>query len=387
MTKVAKKISIENGVNAIKPLDIMTSMEVITVSKLVKNIETEKWDTDPAYQRGYRWSPQNKRELITSLLKGIPLPLFYLRNTNKGVWEVLDGKQRSLTIYNFINNKFAYNPGGGQLIFFRNLTKEQQQTILDTNITVRYLYNTDDASAIDIFIALQNGQRIKTEEMRHALGGSAIETIKDIYEKTEINKMRAFSKSTDYTKHETLLTKFMYLEHVLDAISYDKNADIIDDNALYNMIKNYTTEKVPAAIKTSMIKRVKSIKYALKDIKNVLMPQLPMVYGSYLLAARLQDKYGFDELTTSNFIYDFVAFVQDLRADYIAKVKDWEHKNKYEEKYHQWYRATMENFGKRGTAKTEVHVYTSWFETVWEMFEQLYSKELKKSKKQLNVIQ
>lgn len=382
-----KSTNDSNGVFGVVPLEITTAIEAITISKMVKNVESGKWDTDPAYQRGYKWSPKNKRELITSLLKGIPLPLFYLRNTTNGTLEVLDGKQRCLTIYNFINNKFAYNPGGGRLIFFRNLTKEQQQNILDTNIAVRYLYNTDDASAIDIFIALQNGQRIKTEEMRHALGGNAIATIKEIFDKTNIGQLKAFSRSADYTKHETLITKFMYLEHIFDALSYDKNADIIDDNALYNMVKNYTDKKVPTNIKNQVIKRIKSICYALKDVKNVVMPQMPMIYGTYLLAARLQDKYGMDELTASDFVYKFVQYVTDLRIDYISKIKNWEQKSRYEEKAHQWYRLTMENFGKRGTAKTEVHVYSVWFEAVWEHFESMYSSELKKSKRKLlNII-
>ncbi len=369
----------QKQLNNVQKLDISTSMEIITLAKMVKNIETGKWDTDPVYQRGYRWSPKNKHELITSLLKNIPLPLFYLRS-NGDKFEVLDGKQRSLTIFNFIQNKFAYNPGDGRLIYFRNLSKEQQREILDTNITVRYLFNTNDSAAIDIFIALQNGQRIKTEEMRHALGGAAIDAIKDIYEKTEINKLRAFSKSTDYTKHETLLTKWMYLEHAVNAIGYDANADIVDDNALYNMVKTYTEQSFPVALKNTIIKRVKSVKFAYKDYKNVLMPQLPMVYGSYLLAVRLQDQFKIDEITAGNLIYAFTQYVQDLRVDYIAKIKDWNYKEKYTEEEHQWYRMTMENFGKRGTAKTEVHIYTQWFEAVWKRFEALYGKELKKKK-------
>lgn len=377
---MTQKVEVKHtALSRINKLDITTSTETITISKLVKNIETGKWNTDPIYQRGYKWSPRNKHELITSLLKGIPLPLFYLRG-NGNQMEVLDGKQRSLTIYNFVQNKFAYNPGGGELLFFRNLPKEQQQEILETNITIRYLLNASDSAAIDIFIALQNGQRIKAEEMRHALGGSAIEVIKEICDKTDFKKLHAFSRSTDYIKHETILTKFMYLEHVLGAIDYDKNADIIDDNSLYNMIKNYTDKKISIEMKNSIIKRVKSVKYALKDIKNVLMPQLPMVYGSYLLAARLQDKYNKTELQAGDMIFNFVNFIQELRLDYIAKLKDWSYESKFDESEHQWYRSTMENFGKRGTAKTEVHVYTQWFESVWNKFEEKYKKELTKKK-------
>jgi len=374
-----KKATENATLHNIKKLDIQTSTETITIAKLVRNIDEAKWDTDPAYQRGYKWSPKNKHELVTSLLKGIPLPLFYLRNNGKAM-EVLDGKQRSLTIYNFVKNKFAYNPGNGHLLYFNDLPKDEQREILETNIVVRYLANTNDSDAIDIFIALQNGLRIKTEEKRHSLGGSAIETIKEIYDKTEINKIHAFCRSNDYTKQETLLTKWMYLEHALKAVEYDSGADIVDDNALYNMVKNYTTEKVSPTLKNTMIKRIKSIKFAYKDVKNVLMPQLPMIYSSYLLSARLQDQYGLDEITTGNLIFAFTGYIQNLRVDYISKLKDWSYKEQYTEEEHQWYRTTMENFGKRGTAKFEVHVITQWFEAMWSRFEALYGKELKKRK-------
>ena len=172
----------------------------------------------------------------------------------------------------------------------------------------------------------------------------------------------------------------MYLEHAIKAVDYDKGADIVDDNALYNMIKNYTEQKFQTSMKNTIIKRVKSIKFAYKDVKNVLMPQLPMVYSSYLLAARLQDQYGIDEITTGNLIFAFTGYIQNLRTDYISKLKDWSYKEQYTEEEHQWYRTTMENFGKRGTAKTEVHIYTQWFEAVWKRFEVLYGKELKKRK-------
>lgn len=370
----------EKVLTNIQKLHVEDSMGAMTVSKMVRCIEEGEWNTDPSYQRGYKWSPKNKQELITSLLKGIPLPLFYLRHNGKK-YEVLDGKQRALTIYNFVKNNFAYNPGGGQLIFFRNLSKYEQNEILDANIHIRYLNNTDDASAIDIFIALQNGQRIKTEEMRHALGGSAISVLREIYNKTEINKIHAFTRSADYTKHETLLTKWMYLEHAIEHIDTDPNADIVDDNALYHMVKYYVGEEFSTKRKNTIIKRIKSIRFAMKDVKNVLMPQLPMVYSSYLIAARLQDQYGMDEITTGNYIYMFTNYIQTLRIDYLTKLKNWDNaKSQYTEEEHQWYRLTMENFGKRGSAKHEVHVYTQWFEKVWKRFEALYGKELKKKK-------
>mgnify|MGYP003311355895 CR=1 FL=1 len=280
---------------------------------------------------------------------------------------------------------------------FIDIIKEKAKQDLKTIVLPNSVIEIDDCAFENCFelerVILNEGlKKIGNAVFRSVrinpvrLAKDAISTIRTIFDKTEINKLKAFSRSADYTKHETLLTKFLYLEHVIDAISYDKNADIIDDNALYNMVKNYANKKVPTDIVNRTIKRIKSIKYALKDIKNVLMPQFPMVYGTYLLAARLQDKYGMSELEASDYIYKFVNYIQELRVDYIAKIKDWNFKQKYPEADHHWYRITMENFGKRGTAKSETHIYTMWFEAVWEKFEEKYKKELKKLPQVMNFI-
>ena len=353
---------IKSGINK---LSLQTSESTITISKLVKNIDSGLWDTDPEYQRDYRWRPILKNELVTSLLKGIPLPLFYLRNKD-GIYEVLDGKQRSITIYNFVKNKFAYNMGNGKLLYFRNLPKQEQEEILETNITVRYLTNTSDDDAIDVFIALQNGQRMRTEEVRHSLGGNAIEVIRDIIlTDTDFMKCNAFCKGRNYTKYETVMTKFMYLEHIM---SGGVASDLMNDNSLYNMIKAYTTMPFDQKLKDTLKNRVEIIIEAYKDIKNVLMPQLPMTYASYLLVATLQNEGTLSDAEISNKLRQFADYVKDLRVDYIEAVKDYDYKKVFTEDEHRWYKMTMENFGKRGTAKAEVHVYTEWFQSVWNQF-------------------
>jgi len=348
----------------IDKLNMQTSNDIITIAKLVKNIESGLWDTDPEYQRGYNWKPKNKNELVTSLLKGVPLPLIYLR-AKGDVFEVLDGKQRSLTIYNFVKNKFAYNMGNGKLLFFRNLPKSEQQDILDTSISVRFLMNASDSDAIDIFIALQNGQRMRTEEIRHSLGGNAIDTIKEIIDQTDFMKCHAFCRGSDYTKYETIMTKFLYFEHIIIG---SITSDIMNDNSLYNMVKAYTTQKVDTKLKQVVIDRIKILTNAYKDSKNVLMPQLPMLYCSYLLAAKLQDQKTLTNLEIADKLYAFSEYVKDLRTDYIDAIKDYDHQKKYTDEEHKWYKMTMENFGKRGTAKCEVHIYTEWFQDVWNQF-------------------
>jgi hypothetical protein len=63
---------------------------------------------DLAFQRSFIWSSEQKSLLIHSILYGFPLPGITLSKSGEELF-VIDGKQRILTIIDFINNKFSLN--------------------------------------------------------------------------------------------------------------------------------------------------------------------------------------------------------------------------------------------------------------------------------------
>ena len=60
---------------------------------------------DHAVQRGYVWDIKRKSLLIHSMLIGYPIPPFYAAK-NGECYDMLDGKQRTNAITDFINGKF-----------------------------------------------------------------------------------------------------------------------------------------------------------------------------------------------------------------------------------------------------------------------------------------
>lgn len=66
-------------------------------------------DLDPDFQRRNVWSSQSKSRFIESIFLGIPIPQILLSSkpNQKSSFLVLDGKQRLLTIKEFIDGKFA----------------------------------------------------------------------------------------------------------------------------------------------------------------------------------------------------------------------------------------------------------------------------------------
>lgn len=64
-------------------------------------------DLDPDFQRRNVWAPKAKSSFIESLFLGIPIPQILLatKDGRRGNYIVLDGKQRLLTIYEFLSGR------------------------------------------------------------------------------------------------------------------------------------------------------------------------------------------------------------------------------------------------------------------------------------------
>ena len=117
---------------------------------------------NPKFQRRAVWSPQSKSYLINTILLGLPLPIFFLRQntdpkTKKTVREVVDGQQRLRAIFDFIDNGFQLRKAqneeyGGR--YFSELPPEVQSEFLSYELTVNVLVDLDDKDVLDIFARL-----------------------------------------------------------------------------------------------------------------------------------------------------------------------------------------------------------------------------------------
>ncbi|EGQ79914.1 hypothetical protein HMPREF9094_1056 [Fusobacterium animalis ATCC 51191] len=74
----------------------------IVISEYIRKNEQDELTLDPPYQRTFRWTKKDQSLLIESILLGIPLPPIYVFQREDGVWEVIDGLQRTMTIISFL---------------------------------------------------------------------------------------------------------------------------------------------------------------------------------------------------------------------------------------------------------------------------------------------
>ena len=141
---------------------------------------------DPDFQRHSVWTPKQKSELIESILMGIPLPLIYVKEDDKGVYIIVDGRQRLTTLFHFMRHKFSLSDlnvlkdmNGSSFSeesengdkFKKYLTQAQQSKIEDCPLTLHVIKPpTLDRITFDLFDRVnRGGTRLNNQEMRNAI--------------------------------------------------------------------------------------------------------------------------------------------------------------------------------------------------------------------------
>lgn len=163
------------------------SVEDWVVFTLVER--SRRIDPRPPYQRGPVWNLRKQQLLIDSILREYDFPKIYLREMPAGSeygHEVVDGQQRLLAIWAFVDNEFPLGrvsediPDLGNLRGkkYSELTQEAKDRLgfFKVSVTViRFLPGYDEAVAEqeirDLFLRLQEGESLNAAEKRNAVSG------------------------------------------------------------------------------------------------------------------------------------------------------------------------------------------------------------------------
>ena len=123
---------------------------------------------DPEWQRGYIWNPKDEQKLIDSILRGIPIPKFYLTEEwdprkNASVHFAVDGQQRLKAIHQFLLNKFPVEIQG-KTYYFKDLDSATQKTITRYKLNGHYMTDYKQAD-INLLFQRLNSTGVKLTNM------------------------------------------------------------------------------------------------------------------------------------------------------------------------------------------------------------------------------
>lgn len=163
---------------------------------LVKN-GSFKWN-DPL-QRGYVWSMKKRSALIVSGIEGVnigELKAEIIRESGKRKRNIIDGKQRGLTLYHFRQDKWALaektfvkgvDSEGNEVLIdisglkFSELPEIMQERINSVQINIECYENLTSKLKAELFYRWNNGEPLKAVEKRKSIMSDSLrEAISEI---------------------------------------------------------------------------------------------------------------------------------------------------------------------------------------------------------------
>jgi len=189
-------------------------------------------DLHPDFQREFVWPSQKCCELIESILMGIPLPAFYVRENERGVYEVVDGKQRLTSLFNFIDGKFrlknlsilpSYNGCS-----FTDLTLSEQNKIEDYTLSLNVIKApTSDRVIFDLFDRVnRGGVKLNNQEMRNALyQGNSTKLINELSQYDGFIRATEGAAKSKHMKDRYLVLRFLAFYMLNRSLEVDSNTN------------------------------------------------------------------------------------------------------------------------------------------------------------------
>lgn len=125
-------------------------------------------DIRPKYQREFVYNGKQRDAVIETIKNGFPLNVMYWVKTEQGNFEVLDGQQRTISIGQYVNNDYSVD-FNGRMAMFHNLTKEEQEKILDYELMIYFCEGTDKEKLDWFKIINIAGEKLTDQELRNAV--------------------------------------------------------------------------------------------------------------------------------------------------------------------------------------------------------------------------
>lgn len=180
-----------------------------------------KLDIRPPYQREFVYNEKQRNAVIDSITKNYPLNIMYWAVRADGGYEIIDGQQRTISICQYINGDFSFE---GK--YFHNLQNDEQEKILNYEVTV-YKCSGTDSERLEWFKIINiAGARLTDQELRNAVyHGPWLTDAKKYFSKTGCP---AYQIGSDYLTGKTIRQEF--LETAIKWISSDNIEEYMAQN-------------------------------------------------------------------------------------------------------------------------------------------------------------
>ncbi len=196
--------------------DIDLKEDPMSVFQYIRKYKQNQLIIDPDFQRNFVWKPKQQSMFIESIILNFPLPPFYLNQDKEGNLIIIDGLQRTTTLIEFLENKFALSelealPDYNGKIFSK-LPPEIQSKIEDKKIFLYILKPTTPTAVIyDMFNRINTGgTQLNRQEVRNCIfKGQATRLLKKLAEEEVFKKAIDFGISDKRMKAREAVLRYL----------------------------------------------------------------------------------------------------------------------------------------------------------------------------------
>lgn len=261
-------------------------------------INKDKYKVDSTYQRpADAWSRKDKQCLIDTIIRGEPVPLFFLNYiTEEDAYYIVDGQQRMQCIKEFCDNKFPLSKEfsiselDGKK--FEDLSTQERKQIQDYNLNVKIMKDYDDERIRMIFSRLQRGKALRLGEILNAKPGKVVDVMRKISNHDFITKSIGVNKQRYQTYED--VARIMYYEKY--------GSKECSTNYLYELFEKYRDD---INLSSKYYKKI-------NNVLNYLLKCFPAVPGNYQF------------LKTHAWVQTVYSVISDLRDTYALNGREKE---------------------------------------------------------------
>jgi len=258
--------------------DIKIEKMQLSIFQIKRKFDKDKTvKLNPDFQRENVWKIKQKRELIESIIMGIPLPLIYLSEDKDGNLIVIDGRQRLSTFFEFMNNKFYLKDlsilKSYDNIYFdkgeKTLATKVRADIEDYQLQINVIKPpTPERIKFDIFERVNRaGTQLNKQEMRNALyQGPATEILKELSQEGCFKKITNGSIKDTRMKDKYIILRFIGFYLWKKDLLVNENGEKIEyksdiDDFLGKVMEflNYTDSVTTGNIKKIVKKAIQNV--------------------------------------------------------------------------------------------------------------------------------
>lgn len=198
----------------------------------------------PEIQRNYVWDKTMASRFIESILMGLPVPSIFLSKMKNDKYLIIDGFQRFMTVYDFVNGLFndqtPFKLTNSKKIqpkwrgkSFIELNEDDKRKIKTTTIHAIIFDHKDDSSLFQIFERINTGGRsLSSQEIRNCLYHNEMNKLL-----LKLNK----NKDWRYIYGNDKYDRMNDVEHILRYLAF-KTEDVKTKMSGQLLLKRYLSE-------------------------------------------------------------------------------------------------------------------------------------------------